>query len=436
MATLRTHPHPNLPPSRGKECANLKTAETLGDFPTRLSVLDARALLIEVCAKRQLDSQVIALDDALGRVVAEDIFALRDVPGFANSAMDGYAVRAADLSQSDEIDFRLIGQMYAGTATSVPIASRECVRITTGAPLPPGADTVVIKESVRVAGDRVWIGSGHRARENTRPVGEDYRTGDLALPRGTKIGPAELGVLAELGRINLCVTRGLRAVLLTTGDELIAPGQELRSGQIYDSNRYSIGALLQQYGVESLRHEHVSDNPEQLRTRLLSAAGEADIVLTSGGVSAGEADFLPSLLQEIGKIYLWKVRIKPGMPFLFGEVDRALVFALPGNPVSGIATFLTLVRSALDTLCGCRHIGIKPWRARLEGTIHKSSGRTDFQRAVLHFDEEGVLWARPFSNQGSGVLRSVAETDGLIVLPEQISDFQQGGVVEVLPLRG
>lgn len=402
-------------------------------FPTGLSLAEAQARIRAAAADRALPSEVVALESALGRVLAQDVVAPFDVPGFVNSAMDGYAVRADDLAADAPTRLHLIGAVLAGGAEAARVEPGTCVRITTGAPLPAGADTVVMKEHTRVDGDVIVAAPGTARGANVRPAGEDYAAGDRALAAGTTLTPAQLGVLASFGHANIDVVRRPRAVLLTTGDELVPPGAALGFGQIHDSNRYSLGALLEQYGVELLRHERLRDDPAVLREALARGGADADIVVTSGGVSAGEADYLPRLLAEIGQVHLWKVRIKPGMPFLFGGVGQALVFSLPGNPVSGVATFLALARLALDAMTR-RRARSAALRARLTLPVSKTHTRAEFLRAALACDESGVLHATPLRKQGSGQLRGVAEADALIVLPEAAQEYAAGIVVDVLPL--
>jgi molybdopterin molybdotransferase len=403
-------------------------------FATGLSVAEARARTVEIAANRALPAENVALEAALGRVLAADVSAPHDVPGFVNSAMDGFALRGADLPASGEKKFHLLGQVFAGGDMAPEVATDTCVRITTGAPLPRGADTVVMKENTRADGEHIMIVAGTAPAANVRAAGEDYQLGDLALKRGTRLTPAHVGVLASFGFAEVKVTRRPRAVLFTTGDELTAPGEPLRFGHIYDSNRFSLGGLLQQHDVALLRHARLRDDPVVLREALIRAGRDADIIVSSGGVSAGEADFLPRLLADIGEVIFWKVRMRPGMPFLFGKIGGALMFALPGNPVSGIATFLSLVRPALEAMTGAagRHT---PLQARLHQAIHKRHARTEFQRARLQCDD-GTLWAMPLEKQGSGMLRGVAEADALIVLPETVHEFSAGDVIDVLPLPG
>ena len=403
-------------------------------FATMLDVDAARARIVEICTARRLPIETVALENAAGRVLADSARAPFDIPGFTNSAMDGFAVRGEDLPGTGEKMFRLIGEVLAGGVVAPEVMVGECVLITTGAPMPRGADTVVMKEDARVDGDAIMIASGTAKGANVRPAGEDYRAGDDGIDAGSRLTPARLGVLASFGAADVRVRVRPRAILLTTGDELVAPGHALGFGQIHDSNRHSLGALLVEHGVELVRHERLRDNPELLRDALLRAAKDADIVVSSGGVSAGEADYLPRLIGEIGKVHFWKVRIKPGMPFLFGEIGRALMFALPGNPVSGIAIFLTMLRPALDALGGT--VGSGFLRARLGASIDKRHSRTEFQRARLECDERGQLHAIALAHQGSGMLRGVAQADALIMLPPAARMIPASETVEVLPLPG
>jgi molybdopterin molybdotransferase len=404
-------------------------------FPMGLGVEEARAFIVAIAQARGLRTEIIPLSAAAGRILAIDAIAPHDVPGFANSAMDGFALRATDLPATGEKRFRLIGEVFAGGRTAPGVEAGTCVRITTGAPLPPGADTVVMKENTRIEADCVVVLPGTVPAANVRPAGEDYRADDIALKCGSRLGPSRLGVLASFGNTEVSVVRRARAVLLTTGDELVAPGESLGFGQIHDSNRYSLGTLLESLGVEIIRHERVRDDPAALRDALQRAGADADLIVSSGGVSAGEADFLPRLLGEIGKVHFWKVRIKPGMPFLFGQIGRALFFGLPGNPVSGFATCMALVRPALDAMSGVIEQSPR-LRARLRSAIDKRHARVEFQRATLQCDENAVLWAIPHAKQGSGMMRGLAEADALILLPEGEHVFAVGDVVEALPLPG
>ena len=399
-----------------------------------LSVTEARARVIARASRRRLLSETVPLDIALGRVLAVDVVAPIDVPAQSNSAMDGFALRGIDLPATGEQVFRLIGTRLAGDTREATVGALECVRITTGAPLPRGADSVVIKENVRLEGDAVIVAAGESTGANVRAAGEDFARGERALRAGVRLTPARVGVLASLGQTRVDVVRAPCAVLLTTGDEIIAPGSALGHGQVYNSNGYSLGGMLREQGVVLLRHEHVRDDTEALRSALRRAAGEADLVISSGGVSAGEADFLPRLLAEIGTVDFWKVRMKPGMPLLFGAIGETPLFALPGNPVSGLATFLLLVLPLLQTWVGRDALATPRWHARLAAPVVKNHRRAEFQRAWRESRSDGTLWVTPFPRQGSGVLRSVAEADCLIALPEEPQTLAIGDCVEILPL--
>lgn len=404
------------------------------EFPVGLSFAAARAHIERIAAAHLLPVENVAIETALGRVLAADVRAPFDVPAFANSAMDGYAVQGTDLSTA-ETRLRLIGTALAGGGPPPAVAPGTCVRITTGAVLPRGADTIVMKEDTTLDGDFVCIATAAQLGANVRPAGEDYRSGDLALRRGAVLTPARIGALASFGMIEVAVVRRPRVVLLTTGDELVAPGQLLAAGQIHDSNRHTLGALLEQHACELVRHERLRDDPASLRDALERAGADADIVVTSGGVSAGEADFMPVLLAQIGEVHFWKVRIKPGMPFLFGTIAGALVFALPGNPVSGIATFLALVKPALTKMSG-RSEPALALRARLAKPVHKRHTRVELMRACLSCDDTGTLSATPLPKQGSGMLAGVADANALILIPELAQEYPAGTPVEVLPLPG
>lgn len=302
--------------------------------------------------------------------------------------------------------------------------------------MPAGTDTVVMKENVRVEGDVIVIAAGERVGANVRPAGEDYARGELALRAGDLLTPARLGVLAACGFARAHVARRPRVALFVTGDELVSVESPLGFAQIHDSNRYSLGGLLRGGGIEPVSISHLRDDPATLGNALRGAGARCDVVISSGGVSAGEADFLPGLVAELGHVHFWKVRMKPGMPVLCGEIGKALVFALPGNPVSSIATFLALVQPALAALQGATAVGPRTWKGRLAVAVAKKHDRVEFLRARLQSRDDGALWATPLPRQGSGMLRGVAEADALVVIPERAHELAPGAIVEVLPLPG
>ncbi len=405
------------------------------EYPTRLSVDDARERIVALCGQRRVAVDEVPLDRALGRVLAVDVAAPHALPPFANSAMDGYALRGSDLPRDGEKRFLLSGVMLAGAGKALHVGVDECVRITTGAPLPKGADTVVIKERVRVEGEFVVVTAGESAGTNVRPAGEDLAIGAIAARAGELLSAARLGLLASCGLAEVPVARRPRVALLVTGDELVPPGEPLGFGQIHDSNRYTLGGLLEDIGIVPQPVAHVRDDVDTLREALLAAARTCEVVISSGGVSAGEADYFPSLIAKLGRVHFWKVRMKPGMPFLCGEVGKALVFALPGNPVSSLATFLTLVKPGLMTMQGAEETRER-WHARLATPIRKKHDRTEFLRARLECDADGRLRATPVEQQGSGMLRGVAQANCFIAIAEDAGELVVGDVVEVIPLPG
>jgi molybdopterin molybdotransferase len=405
------------------------------EFPMRIPVDEARQRIVALARSRRVAIDEVPLDRALDRVIALDVVAPHAIPPFANSAMDGYALRGADLPRDGEKRFRITGAMLAGADDAIDIDADECVRITTGAPLPRGADTVVVKENVRVDGGFAAIGPGEKAGANVRPAGEELADGELAVSAGEILNAARLGVIASCGLARIPVARRPRVALFATGDELVAPDKPLGFGQIRDSNRFSIGGLLEGLGIVAQPSAHLRDDVPVLREALAAAAAVSDVVITCGGVSAGEADHIPRLVAELGRIHFWKVRMKPGMPFLCGEIGKALVFGLPGNPLSSLATFRALVEPGFFAMQGAATEPAR-WRARLVAPFAKSHDRTTFLCAFVDCDEEGRLRARLLDRQGSGMLRGVADANALVVVEDDVRQIAAGDVVDVLPLRG
>jgi molybdopterin molybdotransferase len=401
-------------------------------YPTRIGLEQALQIVAARAAQHRLPIETVALTDAQGRVSAEDLRAPHPLPPFANAAMDGFALRGADLPVQGERKFQLIGDVFAGATSAPEIREGQCVRITTGAPMPPGADTVVIKENVAIDGGHVVVKAGEKADANVRAAGEDYAEGDLAFPAGTPLHAAQLAVLAALGVDRVSTRRPPRIAVIATGNELVPAGQPLGFGQIHESNAVMLAALARESGVQVVVQDCVRDDPDALRNALLEAAAEADVIVTSGGVSAGEADHLPAVLRDVGEIHFHKVRLKPGMPTLFGEIGACLYFGLPGNPVASAVTYRVFVRFALRAMLGVTSVP-KPRRARLDAPLHKHHARAEFARCTLHVDEEGVQWAALHAKQGSGMLRGLAETDALALLPEGERTYARGDTVILWP---
>lgn len=424
------------------ECfRNLNTLEDFQEYerahppeplhPTRIGLEEALEIIRMRALAHRLEVERVDLEETHGRVLAEEVRAPHALPPFANSAMDGFALQGADLPGEGERAFELIGQVFAGATSAPQVASGQCVRITTGAPLPRGADSVVIKENVRVEGDRVFVKAGERAGGNVRAAGEDIAQGEPALRAGSRLRAPELALLSALGVDQVNVRRKPRVAVIVTGDELVPPGQPLEFGQIHESNGILLSTLLREAGADVVSRVRIRDDKDVLRWALLDAAAQADLIISSGAVSAGEADHLPALLKKLGEIHFHKARVKPGMPVLFGAIGACLYLGLPGNPVSAAVTFQVFARFALRAMFA--EEGAQVCRARLAEPVHKKHARAELMRCTLASDAEGVLWATPHAQQGSGMLRGLVESDALVLLPEDARELERGAGVTIWP---
>lgn len=404
----------------------------MGDFPTRIGYDDASRIVERIARERRLGSERLAVKRLDGRILAQDLSAPIDLPAFDNSRMDGFALRHADLDQDGETQLRIAGAQFAGLRLEQALQAGQCIRITTGAPLPQGADTVVIKEEAHEHEGLLTVPAGVAAGADIRRAGEDVRAGDAVLRVGSMLSPARTSLAAALGVAELEVSQRPTVAVFTTGDELVEPGLPLLPGQIYNSNRELLMGLLRAEGLEPVAWPTLPDDPARIETALRDAASAFDVVITCGGVSAGEKDYLPALLAEQGEIHFWKVKMKPGMPVIFGRLDQASFLGLPGNPVSVLATFLTLGRKLLDGLQGRAEPRARRF-ARLSAPWKKSHERLEFLRGRLQYGQDGVLGVLPNSADASHRLRAAADSDALIVLGEGAREFEEGGIVEVLP---
>ena len=374
---------------------------------------------------------------ALGRVLAEDVISPINVPQHDNSAMDGFAVRFADLNTEGETVLRIVGTAFAGKPYEGHLQSGQAVRIMTGGVIPSGADTVIQQERAKASADRVSVTPVAKEGTNTRSAGEDLRAGAIALKRGQPVRPAEVGMMASLGIGEVAVYRKLRVAFFSTGDELVPIGQPLGPGQIYDSNRYTLYGLLQRLGCELLDMGVIRDTPEDVQRAFEQAAQAADVVITSGGVSVGEADYVKQILDRLGEVLFWKIAMKPGRPLAYGKIGNAHFFGLPGNPVAVMVTFYQFVREALLLLQGRTVISPLPTqRVVCTSPIKKAPGRTEFQRGILSKDAQGEWSVRTTGDQGSGILSSMSQANCFIVLPVQQGNVAAGTVVEVQLLEG
>lgn len=390
-------------------------------------------------------TETISLFDAPGRVLAQDIVSPVNVPPHDNAAMDGYAFDGTALRAGQALDLEVVGTALAGKAWRGAVGVDQCVKIMTGAIMPVGLDTVVPQEFVKVREQgettRVTVPPGLlQPGDNRRLAGEDLMQGQPALRAGERLGPAACGLIASLGLPQVRVTRRLTVAYFSTGDEILSLGEPPREGAVYDSNRHTVRALLQRLGCEILDLGVVRDDPALLREAFTRAAAEADAVITSGGVSVGEADFTKAMMKELGDVAFWKIAMRPGRPMAVGRIAAggraAILFGLPGNPVAVMVTFLAFVRPALLRMMGARPDPAVWLRARSTEAIRKKPGRTEYQRGIVTHAPDGGLDVRTTGSQGSGVLRSMVEANGLIVLHHDQGNVAVGDEVDVMPFDG
>ena len=413
-------------------------AELQGHDPQALSAAQVAEFLLHLApgpvVGPAIDMPVI---EALDRIVAEDIVSPLSVPPHDNSAMDGYAFDSACLASASDVRLRCVGTALAGPVWKGLVNADECVKIMTGAVMPAGCDTVIPAEFVRLDGPQVVFPSAAvRAGDNRRLLGEDLMQGQVALARGARLGPAALGLLASLGIPRVRVTPRLKVAYFSTGSEILSLGEAPREGAVYDSNRYTVLGMLTRLGCQMIDLGVCPDDPALLRDRFQRAAEAAEVVITSGGVSVGEADFTKAMMRELGDVAFWRIAMRPGRPMAVGRLGRSVLFGLPGNPVAVMVTFLAFVRPALLRLMGALDRPLPMVRARSAEKLRKKPGRTEFQRGVLSRQSDGDWQVRTTGQQGSGVLRSMVEADGLIVLAHEQGDVQIGDWVDVVRFDG
>ena len=381
----------------------------------------------------------VPLREALGRVLAADIVAPVNLPPFDNSAVDGYAVCGEDIDAAREQRLAIVHRVAAGHAATHAIKSGEAVRIFTGAPMPPGGDTVFMQEDCRIDGAHVIVPPGLSRGANRRLAGEDIRAGAVALPAGRRLSAQDVALVAALGLTAIEVRRRVRVALFSTGDEIAEPGSPLAGAALYDSNRYLLAAAVARFGVEVTDLGILRDEPKTLARAIAAAAADHDLVLTSGGVSTGEADYVRGAVESIGRIVFWRVALKPGRPVAMGVIpggksgEAAAFVGLPGNPVAVFVTFVRVVRPLLLRLAGALPEPLVAMPARAAFSYKKRKGRREYVRVALRMGADGTLDAVKYPQDGAGVLTSLTETDGLAELGEDVTNVEPGAMVGFLP---
>ncbi len=402
---------------------------------------DPNALRVDIAAKRIDDAIKIIADDekipirnAIGRVLKDNIVSPINVPPYTNSAMDGYAIRSSDIGTGHSQPLNVVGKILAGHSFAQNIQPGEAIRIMTGAPMPEGCDTVIMQEHVTQIGKQITFQGKYKPMQNVRQAGEDLQKGNIAVNQGKLLTPADIGLLASLGICEVDVLRKITVAFFSTGDELVPLGDQLDNGKIYDSNSYTLYCMLKRIGINVIDMGIIEDNKKTLGNALQIASETADVVITTGGVSVGEADYVKEILKSMGVINFWKIAMKPGRPLAFGKINQTLFFGLPGNPVSAMVGFYQLVRPALLKMSGVENTNTLRVKARTSSRLNKSKGRMEFQRGHLYQEKDG--WkVKTTGNQGSHMLSSIAQANCFIILPEESEIIQPNSIVEVQPFE-
>lgn len=378
----------------------------------------------------------VAIRNALDRVLIKNVRSAIDVPGHTNSAMDGYAIDAAQIPFQGQRELKVVGTAWAGRPFLGAIGADECVRIMTGAVMPAGTDTVIMQEHVEQRSGCIRFEATHSPGQNVRHAGEDIAKGEIVLVKGKRMTPADLGLLASVGIPEVPVHRRLRVAFFSTGDELRSIGEALDEGMIYDSNRYTLFGMLSRLGAEVVDMGVIRDVREDIFRAFAEAAACTDVIITSGGVSVGEADYVKEALEKTGKVEFWKVAMKPGRPLAFGRVNDAYFFGLPGNPVSVMVTFYIFVQPALRRLMGEHDAETLSLKVPCTSKLHKRPGRVEYQRGILQHDGDRNYTVSKTGPQGSGILHSMTQANCLIVLSRECSGVSPGEEVQVIPFQG
>ncbi len=416
------------PKSKEKDAA---CCDTLS--PAFLSVVQGQEKILSL-VNTVSEIEACKIENAYGRVLAEHIVSPVNVPQYTNSAMDGYAIRSDDV---DRDSYQVVAEVMAGHAYDQPLEVGQAVKIMTGAPTPLNGDTVVMREQASQEGDKVTFdGANIKAGQNVRQAGEDLAIGSDVFTAGTRLASPEMGMIASLGFGEANVFRKLKVAVFSTGDEVQAPGTEQKANSIYDSNRFTIMGMLEKLGCEILDFGILEDNEQLMIEALENASAQADVVMTSGGVSVGDADYIKLALDKLGQIDFWRINIRPGRPLAFGQINNKPFFGLPGNPVAVMVSFINFVEPALRKMQGEQ--GWKPLKVNAIATenLRSRQGRTEFSRGIYELDDTGRLTVRTTGKQGSGILRSMSEANCLIEISPAIDTVKAGESVTIIPLQG
>ncbi|ELN6869704.1 bifunctional molybdopterin-guanine dinucleotide biosynthesis adaptor protein MobB/molybdopterin molybdotransferase MoeA [Vibrio parahaemolyticus] len=416
------------PKSKEKDAA---CCDTLS--PAFLSVVQGQEKVLSL-VNTVSEIEACKIENAYGRVLAEDIISPVNVPQYTNSAMDGYAIRSDDV---DRDSYQVVAEVMAGHAYDQPLGVGQAVKIMTGAPTPLNGDTVVMREQASQEGDKVTFdGANIKAGQNVRQAGEDLAIGSDVFTAGTRLASPEMGMIASLGFGEANVFRKLKVAVFSTGDEVQAPGTEQKANSIYDSNRFTIMGMLEKLGCEILDFGILEDNEQLMIEALENASAQADVVMTSGGVSVGDADYIKLALDKLGQIDFWRINMRPGRPLAFGQINNKPFFGLPGNPVAVMVSFINFVEPALRKMQGEQ--GWKPLKVNAIATenLRSRQGRTEFSRGIYELDDTGRLTVRTTGKQGSGILRSMSEANCLIEISPAVDTVKAGESVTIIPLQG
>ena len=424
-------------PLHRENVARMNLAEPLPDCyegdPDLLPPGEAlRRIRAHVCSIKE--TETVAVIDALGRIAARDVVSPMAVPGHTNSAMDGYACAGDSLPLDAPRWYEVAGSAFAGEPFTGQVGPTQAVRIMTGAVMPGGTDTVVMQEHVEVDAGRVRIPPGARPGQHVRQAGEDIAAGAVVVPRGRRLMPAEMGLLASLGVAEVEAFRALRVAYMSTGNEIRPPGAAFEPGLVYDSNRFTMHGMLARLGVEIVDLGIVPDRRDAMLDAFREASSQADVVLSSGGASTGEADYVREVLAELGQVGFWRIAIRPGRPLAFGFLGDSVFFGLPGNPVAVMVTFYQFVEPALRAAAGESRVRPRPTvEARCATRLRKKPGRVEYYRAIIERDDTGALVVRSTGKSGSGLLHTMSDANCFIVLPEDGVTVEPGTTVEVQP---